>query len=153
VADVNGDRRPDLAAGNVGIDETAAVLINRSPWADLGFALAGSAGAPRLLGRGTLAGGTDVLVALSRARPNAPAILLLSRTANPTPFLGGVVLPIPVLTSLPALTSASGSVDLRFTPWPQGLPPNGTLVWQYAILDPGAVLGLALSNGLRCTLP
>jgi len=120
-------------------------------WTDLGGALAGTAGLPALAGSGTLAAGSSGALALSSARPSAPATLLVGLAKLEAPFKGGTMVPSPqLLIFLP--TNASGGLDLHFTT-PAGLPPGTLLVFQFWVGDPVAVAGFAASNGLSGTTP
>ena len=122
-------------------------------WADLGGGLGGTAGTPHLAGTGTLAAGSAVSITLTSARATAFSLLFVGSSVNPTPFKGGQLLPVPVLASLPFTTSAAGKVVLSVNPWPPGLPAGTQLAWQFAVQDPLAPLGAALSNGLLGTTP
>jgi hypothetical protein len=78
----------------------------------------------------------------------ATRALLVSTAASPTPFLGGMVVPVPVLFSLGFVTTPAGGFRLDLAPWPRGLRPGMQVVWQCGVLDAGAVQGLALSNAV-----
>ena len=56
------------------------------------------------------------------------------------------------VTSRGLTTSPIGEIPLSFT-WPSGVPSGTPVVLQYAIQDPLAVKGVALSNGLKGTTP
>ena len=121
-------------------------------WNDLGFALAGAAGAPHLAGTGPLTTGSAGTLPLTNAASSALASLLVSLTGTPTPFKGGVLVPIPILLALSLNTSPAGSIPLGWSAWPAGLS-GFSLYFQYAIQDAGAPNGLALSNALRADVP
>ena len=123
-----------------------------SPWTDLGFALPGVDGPPLLAGTGELVPGTPGSLALTHAAPSAFAPLLLSLVSNPTPFKGGVLVPLPALLTLPLATSSAGALTLAWPSWPGGLA-GLSLYFQHAIVDAAAVYGLALSNALRAEVP
>jgi hypothetical protein len=59
---------------------------------------------------------------------------------------------VPSLALIGLATSPTGTVPLSFT-WPSGIPSGTSIVLQYAIQDPLAVKGVALSNGLEGTTP
>jgi hypothetical protein len=117
-------------------------------WTDLGYALAGSEGAPVLKGKGLLKAGTPAELLLSNAKPLATAVLLVSLSENPTAFKGGVLVPIPTLLEIPTVTTRSGTVDLSFT-WPAGFPGATEIFLQYAISDRSAPAMYAISNALK----
>lgn len=121
-------------------------------WDDLGFALAGVAGLPQLDGTGALIGGSDGTLTLSGARPSAACLLFVSLSSTPTPFKGGTLAALPAVLLVPLVTSPSGTLPLTFT-WPGGLPAATAFHFQYAIPDPAAVQGVALSPLERGTTP
>ncbi len=120
-------------------------------WADLGHALAGTAGSPVLAGSGTLAGSSSCSFSLSAARPSAAAMLIFGFTQLNFPLKGGVLVPVPQLL-VPMPTNASGTAGLPFV-MPPVVPPGVDLVLQVWIPDPAGVQGLAASNGLVGTTP
>jgi hypothetical protein len=123
-----------------------------SPWVDLGFALAGTAGEPVLAGTGSLIAATAGALTLSGAATSATAMLFTSATSTPVPFKGGTLVPVPVGIALPLVTSGTGGVTLAWPSWPAGL--NGLeLFFQIAIADGGAPNNVALSNALRVDVP
>jgi hypothetical protein len=149
----------DVAVGasldDDGGDDAGAVwvlFLNGGTWTNLGFALAGTGGLPAFTGSGTLAALTTVTLNLSNAKPNSPAVMFVSTASNPTPFKGGLLVPVPSLALIGLATSPTGTVPLSFT-WPSGIPSGTSIVLQYAIQDPLAVKGVALSNGLEGTTP
>lgn len=122
------------------------------PWPDLGNGLAGVAGNPRLIGLGDPTPGSSCSLTLSHAAVSAQAVLFLSTSAAPTPFKGGMLLPVPPLAILPMATYSTGSIPLAFA-WPAGLPSGLSLTYQYAIADAAAVHGVALSNAVQSNSP
>jgi hypothetical protein len=159
VGDFDGDGRPDLVApeGLAGGDTTrAAILLQRAApagtWTHLGFALPGYLGKyPILIGSGSLVGGASGTLALTQAIISAPAVLFVSVASAPVPFKGGTLVPVPFALTVPLVT-VSGGLTLPFT-WPTGIP-SGTSFWfQYAISDPSAVHGVALSNAVKAVTP
>ncbi len=138
------------ASQNIGPLPNVSAACDRitagEPWLDLGGALAGSFGVPVLSASGELAGGKQVRFALDSALPLAPAVLALGSSAWWLPFAGGVLVPAPEVQLFFPLISALGSLSPTFDV-PGGLGSGSTLYAQYWILDPGAVQGLAASNG------
>jgi uncharacterized delta-60 repeat protein len=121
-------------------------------WLDQGGSLAGTAGAPLLVGVGSLVAGDAAAFHLGWANPSAPAVLFLSSSSRPAPFKGGLLLPFPPILQLVTATGAAGMIDLAFSV-PSGLP-SGLPIWlQWAFQDPGAVKGVSLSNALLGVTP
>jgi uncharacterized delta-60 repeat protein len=121
-------------------------------WTDQGGALAGSSGPPLLVGAGDLAAGSAGSIVLSQALPTAAAVLFLAVSSQPAPFKGGVLQAFPPVGLLNATTSPSGTIVIDFTV-PSGIPSSTEIWLQWAIQDPGAVQGVALSNALLGTAP
>jgi hypothetical protein len=132
-----------VATGNT---SEFSACVSAGPWAELGFAQAGSAGLPHLAGSGPLTTGSGNQLALTDAAPSAPAVLVFGFTALMAPFKGGTMVPKPDLL-LPLPTNAAGGASLPFT-WPAGAPAGITLHFQAWILDAAAVNGFAASNGI-----
>ena len=120
-------------------------------WADLGHALAGTAGKPHLTGTGTLAAGSSDSLQLGSARPSSPATLVLGTGQLNAPLKGGVLVPSPLLLVM-LVTDGTGSLGLPFV-MPAGVPSGTDLVLQAWITDPLAPKGVAASNGLAGTTP
>ncbi len=131
---------------------SGAFLIDRGPWADLGFAKAGIAGLPRLLGSGTLQAGTFATLSLARARPAAATVLVIGVTPGLFPFFGTTLVPSLnlVVSGLP--TDANGEWSLS-GPWPAGVPSGFPIFAQVIVPDPVAVFGVAVSNAMVGTAP
>jgi choice-of-anchor C domain-containing protein len=128
------------------------VVVDVATWTDLGFALPGVAGAPQLVGTGTLAAGSVGSLALSHAAPSAPALLFIALGSSPVPFKGGTLVPVPTLATLPLATSPAGGLTLPWLSWPAGLS-GLDLYFQYGIKDVAAVHDVALSNAVRGDVP
>jgi glucose/arabinose dehydrogenase len=123
------------------------------PFTGLGNALAGSFGKPILHGEGTLVAGSPGSLEMTNAMPSAMCVLFASVGVGGAPFKGGVLMPVPALLMLNLFTTASGTLNLNWAAWPGGVPPGTVLCFQYAIVDPGAFAGVALSNGLKAVTP
>jgi Tol biopolymer transport system component len=146
----------DLVAGDTN-GLTDVFVRDRGPqaspaWTDLGHALAGGAGPPQLAGTGTLVTGSAGSLVLSNAAPSAIAMLFTSLSGNPTPFKGGLLVPVPAIHMLLLGTSPGGSLPLAWGAWPGGLSGLG-VHFQYAIQDAGGPHGVSLSNALRGDVP
>jgi hypothetical protein len=123
-----------------------------SQWTNLAGGLAGTAGIPKLVGNGTLVGGTPAGVVLTQGKPLAPAALVLGFSDAQLPFKQGILVPFPnSILSFPQL-SPSGAISLSFT-WPAGVPSSFALYWQFLVKDGIAPAGVALSNGLKSQTP
>jgi predicted outer membrane repeat protein len=121
-------------------------------WTDLGYALEGTGGVPLLAGSGSLVGGQAGTLALIEARPSAPAVCFVGFTKTLAPFKGGTLIPVPPAIAFSLTTDAGGSMVIPFF-WPLGLPSGFDLYFQYAVQDPAAVNGVALSNALHSESP
>lgn len=123
-----------------------------SAWVDLGQALAGTTGEPRLAGTGTLETGTPVAVTLEGAAATVPATLVIGLTALNDPFKGGVLVPSTDLLITGLVTGPLGDILLADA-WPAGVP-SGTVFWfQYWIEDRSGPKGLTASNALEAFVP
>jgi FG-GAP-like repeat len=150
VADVDVDGDLDLLAPDGQAITILLQLDDGGPWTDLGDALSGAAGEPRLSGAGLLLPATPVVLRLQDAAALAPALLFASGVDTPLPFKGGILhAPLPLQ---PLLTSASGEIGLKGT-WSAHIPACTTLVLQLAIADAGAPAGVALSNAIEARSP
>lgn len=135
---------PHLFFGMIG-----SVKVVDCGWTNLGFAKAGVLGSPSLVGDGCLAAGEQVSLSLSNATPSSTTVLFLGIGAsNPTPFFGGLLAPFPPVTTLVLPTNPAGEVNLSFTV-PASIVPGINVLFQYAIADPSASLGVALSNAVE----
>lgn len=122
-----------------------------SAFVDLGGALAGAGGAPRLLGGGSLVGNEPAGIFLQQAAPASTAALFLSTQSIPVALLGGVLVPNPPIGPIVLSTGAGGGFGL-VAPLPVGLPAGVAIYLQCLIVDAGAPAGVAFSNALRGTL-
>ena len=120
-------------------------------WADLGHALAGTAGKPKLAGSGTLVAGSNDTITLASARPSSATTLVVGTGQLNAPLKGGVLVPAPLLLVL-LVTDGAGALNLPFV-MPAGVPSGTDLVLQAWTTDPLAPKGVAASNGLAGTIP
>lgn len=142
--------RGDDAAG---IDAGAVCAAALGSFEDLGDALAGVAGPPRLTGLGTLVAGSPGQLRLEQAAPLAPTLLFVAFEDAPTPFRGGTLHPLPAVLLLPLATDAGGGWLLPWPAWPADVPSGLSFYLQPAIADVAAPQGVALGNALRGTAP
>jgi outer membrane protein assembly factor BamB len=125
------------------------------PVADVGHALPGSAGLPRLeCAASTVGGGGGPLnlsIALSQVPPGAPVWLVASSSVLAAPLLGGVLIPAPTLV-VPIDVDASGTVQLSGN-LPNSLPSGASLYVQFWMPDAAGPAGYAASNALSIIKP
>jgi hypothetical protein len=160
LGDLDGDGNADLAAGSraelfVGEGEVWVLFLDYdatpSPWADLGFALAGTHGDPSLVGAGPLIAGQVFSVHLTNALEDVTAWLTLGFFNISASFKGGVLVPSPDIL-LPIPSGPAGEIFLQDL-WPAGVPSGVAVYYQYWLPDPAAVKNFAASNGLSSTQP
>jgi len=121
-------------------------------WFDVGHALAGVTGAPRLQGHGLPYAGLPIQLSLSAAAPAGPATIVLGTSQIDAPFKGGVLVPSPERLVGGLVTDSAGELVLAGQ-WPAGLPSGLELFFQAWIVDPVGPEGFAASNGLRVEVP
>ncbi|MFT7464613.1 MAG: hypothetical protein ACI9EF_002969, partial [Pseudohongiellaceae bacterium] len=145
---------PQLASG-IASDHRPVIADFQLPLAggcvsvatDLGNALAGTGGLePVLAACGDLSSGGTADFALSDALPGATAFLVFSLNSVFAPFSGGILVPAPDFLVGPFVTDGSG--DVLISAVAGGGGPFDVFV-QYVIVDPGAVLGRSMSNGIQ----
>jgi hypothetical protein len=138
---------PDPADGHLLLNHTLLAA-----WTDLGHGLAGSLGVPKLAGTGTLAADSPGSLKLTGANPSKLAVLFIGASANPTPFKGGVLVPVPPAIMFSLFTSPTGTITVGWSSW-KLMPPGTDLFFQYGIVDSAAPAGASLSNALRLLQP
>ena len=121
-------------------------------WEHLGNGLAGTNGVPSLAGEGLLFAALPVSLALEDARANSFTALFVGLNLLNAPFSGGILVPSPDQILLGFGTGPTGNLTLTGL-WPGGFPPLFDIYFQWWIVDPLAVEGLAASNGLRAQTP
>jgi hypothetical protein len=134
-----------------GWDTDLVRVIDPSPFEDLGCALAGVNGDPILTTSGDMTYQSFNLVGLENAAPLATAGLFLSTAESAVAFKGGVLkavqVPEPYLPFV-LQTSALGTIDI-FYQFTVAVPFGTELFMQWAVSDPAAIHGVALSNAVR----
>jgi hypothetical protein len=126
----------------------ASVLPAEPPvWTDMGFGKPGIAGAPHLTGTGPMTAGSMNTLTLADAYPMTPTVVGIGIDVYNLPYLGGVLVPYPLLV-LPLTTDVVGASHWQLT-MPGGLPAGIPVLFQYWIQDPTATFGWSASNGLR----
>ncbi|HZL99484.1 MAG TPA: hypothetical protein VFD43_04450 [Planctomycetota bacterium] len=136
---------PWIAFGNI-------YVRSADCWSDVGAGLPGGGGAAELRGSGSLLPGQPGSLDLQYAYLFAPAMLFVSVGSAPVPFKGGTLKAFPPVVLFAATTSLLGQVHLPFV-WPAGVPSDTDFFFQFAILDPEAINGVALSNALHALTP
>ncbi len=127
-------------------------LASSSPWTDLGGGTTGVAGPPTLTMSGPLTAGSTLQLDLVDGAPSAFALVFISASSTPTPFLGGTLHAIPFLNDPIAVsTDALGGLSGGST-FPA--VAAGTQFWfQVGIVDASVPKGASLSNAEVGTVP
>lgn len=128
------------------------ISIFNVPAVSVGFDKPNGAGvAPVLSALGGLAPGETALFRLDSAAPASIAILIVGPNFNPQPFLGGTIVPDPVMFSSVFFTGPAGQVDISLA---GGLASGGfVFAMQYLVVDPTATLSTTFSNALAVLFP
>jgi glucose/arabinose dehydrogenase len=123
-------------------------IVSRAapPAMDLGFGRVGSNGrTPTFDACGILNTGNSAEFRLRFAPPNTIAVLCLSTFNNPTPLLGGILVPVPIELAAVLVCDANGS--LSFNTFGGGGP--ATIYGQFLVVDLGLPEGVGFSNALK----
>jgi PQQ-like domain len=131
-----------------GVSSDLRAYRTPSPWTELGGGIPGSAGAPSLVGKGSVTAGNTVTFTAGNGLANGIGLFVLGFSAINVPVFGGTLVPN-LDATLVAVLDGNGSWSLGF-PWPAGYAPGTGFWWQLAIVDPGAAFGIAATPGLRC---
>jgi hypothetical protein len=121
-------------------------------WADLGHALAGTAGEPQLAGLGNLCPSAPGSLQLTSGMPDGSAFLVVGLSSVWMPFHGGLLIPDPGFLLVPLPLDGAGAATLPFV-FPNGVPMGLELWFQVWLKDAAAVDGFAASNALLATVP
>ncbi|GJM21659.1 MAG: hypothetical protein DHS20C15_15740 [Planctomycetota bacterium] len=149
-------RRVEVSAGTnlfrrpAGFGAEVAVWVQRA-WDDLGHALPGSSGMPRLTGDGTLVPGTTTTLAWSHTPGPTLGVLVIGASQLGAPFKQGVMVPAfdwPINVSI----NATGSGALT-APWPMGAPSGLPVFTQLWFPDVGAPVGYGATNAVSEVTP
>ncbi|HTE05909.1 MAG TPA: FG-GAP repeat protein, partial [Planctomycetota bacterium] len=144
---------PSDAVGTSAVQGSACLAKTQPPdWNWIGHSLAGTQGAPDLVGSGSLETGSGIGLSIDDARGAAPVILCISAVQITLPFKGGVMVPAPdiLLAGLP--TDVWGALQLSGA-WPGGVPSGLPIIWQAWVPDPSAGQGFSATNAITCTVP
>ncbi len=134
-----------------GITTVNGFSFTPDTWQELGHALAGTFGEPKLDGIGVLLPGSPWELGLVDTLPTTTAFLVIGTELLEAPFKGGVLVPDP-LQAVALVTSPAGRIILTGT-WPVGVPSGTTLVTQYWIDDPAGPAGWAATNAVMALVP
>ena len=96
--------------------------------------------------------GTQQIIDLTNAAPNAVAILFAAATSVPTAFKGGVILPNTAIPPTFGATDATGAISFRFV-LAASFPSGGEAWLQWGIQDAAAIKGVSLSNAIQGLSP
>ena len=91
-----------------------------------------------------LASGNEATLLVTGAVPSGPVLLAVSSQADPTPFKGGLLVPVPLLLVLPAIAGGGGQLELSV---PGGGGPVDAVV-QAIVPDASQPSGFSLSNAV-----
>ncbi len=136
-----------------GLDSGTLQRFDGPPtWPDLGGAVNGSAGPPRLAMRGPLTGGSALDRTLDDVPPDTLMLAWIATQSTPFPHLGGTVHAYPFLVQLLFASNSLGSSSLSVT-WPTGFPSGVDVYVQFVVQDFGVPGGIGLSNAVMSTTP
>jgi len=123
-------------------------IVPKNAFTGLGCALPGMNGKPVLWAEGNFTANGTGTIHLQNALGSANALLFVGLVEGSAPFKGGVLKPVPFILNINIPVNPTGKIDLPYFIDP--IIPSGTLIaFQYAIQDPGAINGVALSNALK----
>jgi hypothetical protein len=111
---------------------------------DLGFG--GPGGAELMVCGQELSSGNSADVTLTGAAAHELLLVLFGATNNPTPLLGGTLVPVPAFLVVPDMTDAAGGWS--FTGLPGGAGPT-SLFLQVVYTDPSLAGGFGVSNAVQ----
>ncbi len=136
--------------GMTSTDTTKATIVSRglplvgTCQTDLGFG--GPGNSFLSVCGGDLSTGTTADLLLTNAPASTNGILLFGLSANPTPFKGGMLVPVPFVATLPMSTDSLGEYELNGIAG--GIGPL-SLILQFVLSDPAQIRGVGLSNAVQ----
>ncbi len=125
-------------------------LAPQETWQDLGMALEGSVGEPRLEGDGKAVPGNTVLLRIEKAKASAPLVMIVGFDKAMTPFKGGTLVPSNDLMIGGLSTNDGGILEMPLS-IPLDMPAGAQMYLQTWIVDSAGPLGMSASNGLKMT--
>ena len=108
-------------------------------------------GKPEIDLLGSFCDNETIFLGLTKARPSAPAFLIVGLGTSLIPFMGGTLAPNPQYV-FPLATDGNGEISL-VADLPPGLPSNNRLVMQFWIDDPNTPFGLSATSGRAGRIP
>jgi hypothetical protein len=140
--------RDEIELGSDPADAASVPMV----WAEMGGALAGVHGLPKLLGKGPLVGGGTISFTVAETKENSSLFLVVGLSPLNAPFKGGLLVPAPDILVPGLPTGVYGSFTLG-APLPDPLPSGLTLIVQGWIIDSAAVKGFAATPAVSATSP
>ena len=139
--------------GNTSTDTTTVTITDRDlpgivTQPDLGFGGPGSSAL--VVQGGDLSAGTTADVRLTGAAPNALAWIAVGNSNNPTPALGGTLVPVPVAYVVSGVTDANGAWILGDAVVGGGGP--ATIYIQAVYMDAAIPTGFGFSNAVAINI-
>ncbi len=134
----------ELAPGNL-----YRLRLSGTGATDLGFDLAGVAGAPLLEAKTSFGVDLDFSLELTNAASDAVAVQVFGFSTVQLPVLGGTLVPNADFF-ISGVTDSSGTSLLDLS-WPQSLPAGFELFTQTWTVDAAAAQGFSASNALQLT--
>lgn len=141
----------DAAGGSIieaAIDDFRVSRYDCSVFCQTNLGFAGPGNVTLSLCGGQLNTGNQATLLLAGAPSQTTALLVVGLQSNPTPLLGGMLVPVPVAVTLALTTNTAGEVQFVV---PGGGGP-ATLFLQFVVVDPSQALGVELSNALQVTI-
>jgi hypothetical protein len=158
VGDINGDLTLDIFLANLMEENTVYRNFGRQ-WSDLGGAIDGTNGLPRLGAAGNLLPDEEIFFDGHFCKSNSLAMLIVSPIVAPIPFMGIPLIPevSPTLSNVVFTTTDGSGQFLLDGRMPPGVPPLTQLFVQTIVLDdsgmPASGFTAAATNALRATTP
>jgi hypothetical protein len=134
----------DLRFQSSSAEVPVQVLPGSGPACQPNLGFGGPGGATLTVCGAALASGSNATLQLVGAKPSSAGALVVSLSVEPTPFKGGLLVPVPPQFVLPITVSAAGQLTL---PVAGGGGP-AELAVQAVIADPSQPGGFALSNAV-----
>ena len=150
IGDIDGDLDPDILVSNNPAANLAYLNRGRQ-WQDLGEALGGVSGEPRLGASGNRTANKPVTLSVANANASSQATLVFGFNLLLAPFLGGTLVPTPDIV-VPMMSNGNGEVEVTGVV-PDGIPAMLDFYFQWWIEDGAAPSGLSATNGLRARTP
>jgi hypothetical protein len=146
---VNGNQADDSKPGS---GAAYAFDLGDDAWTNLGGGTTGANGPPLLEMAGPLTPASVIDLDLVDGPPSKLAIILISFSSTPVPYVGGVLHAVPDDALIVVATDAAG--EIHGAGGFPGAPPGTQLWFQVGMQDPSVpIYGKSLSNGVKGTVP